>query len=208
MLSDANRKTFATTTSKTSQCTFWCSVLSDDELTPEQAKQLSVSMHLLVLSAFRPGLSEPRRRPPASSQCTFWCSVPSDLNGDALDEYLIMVSMHLLVLSAFRRTRRFRFWLGRFLSQCTFWCSVLSDTQFAIGELALKVSMHLLVLSAFRPFSSLYGLSLTGLNAPSGAQCFPTIKLLNFSSTNGLRLNAPSGAQCFPTGFCEYVCVD
>ena len=38
-----------------SQCTFWCSVLSDgeDELTPEQAKQL-VSMHLLVLSAFRP----------------------------------------------------------------------------------------------------------------------------------------------------------
>ena len=107
--------------------------------------------------------------------------------------------MHLLVLSAFRLPTISENDALKQASQCTFWCSVLSDTQFAIGELALKVSMHLLVLSAFRPFSSLYGLSLTGLNAPSGAQCFPTIKLLNFSSTNGLRLNAPSGAQCFPT---------
>ena len=118
--------------SEVSQCTFWCSVLSDDELTPEQAKQLSVSMHLLVLSAFRPGLSEPRRRPPASSQCTFWCSVLSDLNGDALDEYLIMVSMHLLVLSACRLSGE-QSRPGVVQSQCTFWCSVLSDEPTSIG---------------------------------------------------------------------------
>ena len=60
--------------------------------------------------------------------------------------------------------------------------------------------MHLLVLSAFRP-----GMRSTGgggggarLNAPFGAQCFPTY----FWSCIALKtsgLNAPFGAQCFPT---------
>ncbi len=59
-----------------SQCTFWCSVLSDS-MSLLYRTAARVSMHLLVLSAFRPqktrgivGFSQ--------SQCTFWCSVLSD----------------------------------------------------------------------------------------------------------------------------------
>ena len=85
-----------------SQCTFWCSVLSDKNPYRQKAKALS-------------------------SQCTFWCSVLSDLGT----------------------------WLygsGALLgSQCTFWCSVLSDPD--------------------RPQAQPSGVC---LNAPSGAQCFPT----------------------------------
>ena len=83
--------------------------------------------------------------------------------------------------------------------------------------------MHLLVLSAFRldrvtiPQPILPSLnapsgaqcfptadarashtSVAGLNAPSGAQCFPT-RIPVLPSWRGWRLNAPSGAQCFPT---------
>ena len=38
---------------KTSQCTFWCSVLSDWRATRQSSTRAPVSMHLLVLSAFR-----------------------------------------------------------------------------------------------------------------------------------------------------------
>ena len=110
-----------------------------------------VSMHLLVLSAFRPGIRQP----------------VVDHSG---------VSMHLLVLSAFRHDlmnaagpefRKF---------QCTFWCSVLSDPEFN------------------RDTSLFY----SGFNAPSGAQCFPTIPPLT-AQNRPSGFNAPSGAQCFPT---------
>ena len=58
--------------------------------------------------------------------------------------------MHLLVLSAFRPHRgRYRF--------------------------SGRVSMHLLVLSAFRQADLPVEIVMhAGLNAPSGAQCFPT----------------------------------
>ena len=62
---------------RVSQCTFWCSVFSDIP-DPRDLADFQVSMHLLVLSAFR--------RPGGG----FYASA-----GD--------VSMHLLVLSAFRR---------------------------------------------------------------------------------------------------------
>ena len=88
-----------------------------------------VSMHLLVLSAFR----RVRR-----------AGHPSGSGG---------VSMHLLVLSAFRPAR-----LGL----------VAVETR--------RVSMHLLVLSAFRRSTRAWRTQLrTSLNAPSGAQCFPTV---------------------------------
>ena len=87
-----------------------------------------VSMHLLVLSAFRPGIRQP----------------VVDHSG---------VSMHLLVLSAFRL-------------QKSGWS----------GKVKYFVSMHLLVLSAFRLVKNEQDIgSLDGFNAPSGAQCFPTI---------------------------------
>ena len=36
-----------------SQCTFWCSVLSDEIIDAVKLEMSPVSMHLLVLSAFR-----------------------------------------------------------------------------------------------------------------------------------------------------------
>ena len=61
--------------------------------------------------------------------------------------------------------------------------------------------MHLLVLSAFRPAGHrpVRCAVSPGLNAPSGAQCFPTKELSVCLVITSERLNAPSGAQCFPT---------
>ena len=134
-----------------SQCTFWCSVLSDQSSSTQVTPTHSVSMHLLVLSAFRP--HRHRWHDPTSQE----------------------VSMHLLVLSAFRQEGPSGCGCG-VASQCTFWCSVLSDGVGGRGKRAADcVSMHLLVLSAFRPSSSRSTrLTLTSLNAPFGAQCFPT----------------------------------
>ena len=89
--------------SQASQCTFWCSVLSDSLSWISPSLGSGVSMHLLVLSAFRPAV---RRQLP-------WRAG--------------RVSMHLLVLSAFRPEvdRNYR---EAIRSQCTFWCSVLSDS--------------------------------------------------------------------------------
>ena len=64
-------------------------------------------------------------------------------------------------------------------SQCTFWCSVLSDgRRHLVDGYRLDVSMHLLVLSAFRPRVADDDdvACAVGLNAPFGAQCFPTDK--------------------------------
>ena len=86
------------------------------------------------------------------------------------------------------------------LSQCTFWCSVLSDRIRTTGAVQCRVSMHLLVLSAFR-----HGTRRTrrilgpSLNAPFGAQCFPTRRRSTNCAFRRPRLNAPFGAQCFPT---------
>ena len=61
--------------------------------------------------------------------------------------------------------------------------------------------MHLLVLSAFRLEEEcpVYIL-INGLNAPFGAQCFPTSSRTEASAQQAC-LNAPFGAQCFPTGW-------
>ena len=109
-----------------SQCTFWCSVLSDAEC-PTRKTEFQVS------------------------QCTFWCSVLSDMS---VDEFVN----------------------APLSSQCTFWCSVLSDhLRTDLRGSRLLVSMHLLVLSAFRPRNlGFEDAPFWGLNAPSGAQCFPT----------------------------------
>ena len=87
-----------------------------------------VSMHLLVLSAFRLGMRDAHFDKLNMSQCTFWCSVLSDA---AMPD------------SSSARTGQ---------SQCTFWCSVLSDFMGSVSGTSRRgsVSMHLLVLSAFR----------------------------------------------------------
>ena len=134
-----------------SQCTFWCSVLSD----------------------YNSGLGNVTKH--RGSQCTFWCSVLSDwttskttrnsrsgLNAPSGAQCFPTLTAAEVV--------------AEFPSQCTFWCSVLSDE--ARGNRRrppLPVSMHLLVLSAFRPAKSgCNGTRTKSFNAPSGAQCFPT----------------------------------
>ena len=136
-----------------SQCTFWCSVLSD-----------CMPCWSRISSSF-------------TSQCTFWCSVLSDGNIIVYDDGTILfVSMHLLVLSAFRR----------------------GGPQTTPSHTA-GVSMHLLVLSAFRHSAMrAIGRLSRSLNAPSGAQCFPTM-MIAYAARLTRGLNAPSGAQYFPT---------
>ena len=108
-------------------------------------------MHLLVLSAFRRTAWRTRKtllalrlNTPFGAQCF---PTQSDLANGRMD----IVSMHLLVLSAFR-PELFPYVRAGSQSQCTFWCSVLSDRLSRRSTIRLKRS----------------------LNAPFGAQCFPT----------------------------------
>ena len=186
-----------------SQCTFWCSALSDtvkaacttikvpvsmhllalSAFRPAaqlgRAARRGVSMHLLVLSAFRPEFGiTPETHPswslnaPSGAQC-----FPTGGFAKCLSSSF-QVSMHLLVLSAFRRTMPNPAVANVFLSQCTFWCSVLSDhDRHSTQGNGRCVSMHLLVLSAFRLGCYVMDVNvLMCLNAPSGAQCFPTVE--------------------------------
>ena len=134
-----------------SQCTFWCLVLSDWRLSLDYytwRKRLNalsgawcfptgnrltymhqsvVSMHLLVLGAFRPQMRN-----------------PADVTTNHVSMHLLvlgafrrgraiygtpvgMVSMHLLVLGAFRPDSTDLRGGMTMASQCTFWCLVLSD---------------------------------------------------------------------------------
>ena len=137
---------------------------------------LMVSMHLLVLSAFRLGgaASEPR----AQSE----------------------VSMHLLVLSAFRPDKLFVFHRRSFRLNAPFGAQCFPTRSRRHLHKRQPVSMHLLVLSAFRPEGLMIGKKPPCLNAPFGAQCFPTKKIAT-SDWKSASLNAPFGAQCFPTEF-------
>mgnify|MGYP001681296278 CR=1 FL=1 len=110
-----------------------------------------VSMHLLVLSAFRLGWEGP---------------------GDAL---LMRVSMHLLVLSAFRHNH-FSDAEGLMIgSQCTFWCSVLSVWNMRFSKRRLSVSQCTFWCSVLSVMPrTRTGVIKSSLNAPSGAQCFPS----------------------------------
>ena len=160
-----------------------------------------VSMHLLVLSAFRPR-SIVQVQSKLLSQCTFWCSVLSDERHLPCGRLKVSPSLNApsgaQCFPTRRLTRRRR---ARQRSQCTFWCSVLSD----------------------KDFLCMTKMTYWSLNAPSGAQCFPTgcgggrrgrspvsmhllvlsafrLERMPWTCTSSMGLNAPSGAQCFPTG--------
>ena len=134
----------------TSQCTFWCSVLSDNSMesfvVPVESSQCT--FWCSVLSDEVDGKVYVWR--PKGSQCTFWCSVLSDLRGD--DSRFVLFGLNAPSGAQCFPTRRvYATGLGPEMSQCTFWCSVLSDAD---GDELIQdvhaVSMHLLVLSAFR----------------------------------------------------------
>ncbi len=159
---------------------------------------VDVSMHLLVLSAFRRAPRTPPEDTPTRSQRTFWRSVLSDgirmtntsgVNGlnapsgaerfptlkEMTDDFGLGVSMHLLVLSAFRPMRTGST-LEEHASQCTFWCSVLSDGAIAKVQTfdpKSQCTFWCSVLSDL-PIGTRASSSFSRLNAPSGAQCFPT----------------------------------
>ena len=133
-----------------SQCTFWCSVLSDSE-------------------------SSSRRGVPGGSQCTFWCSVLSDVVPFVGEDcFVSVVSMHLLVLSAFRPPINGALLAAAVVSMHLLVLSAFRQPEGVCDDTRQRVSMHLLVLSAFRPSAPAVPLCSAGLNAPFGAQCFPT----------------------------------
>ena len=182
-----------------SQCTFWCSVLSDRANQFVRPGPRRVSMHLLVLSAFRQEVQELTGVELYESQCTFWCSVLSDprrfsrrasrsgLNAPFGAQCFPTIEDHPDEFASLK-------------SQCTFWCSVLSD----LGSVSLRrrydsVSMHLLVLSAFRRDRRLRERYVTDVSMHllvlSAFRQVLRMQASEFSSC----LNAPFGAQCFPT---------
>ena len=110
--------------------------------------------------------------------------------------------MHLLVLSAFRPSWETGGIRRKTKSQCTFWCSVLSDWQSRITPTGFTSCLNAPSGAQCFPTDLRWttGTTRPGLNAPSGAQCFPT-KPAAWAALEAVRLNAPSGAQCFPTQF-------
>ena len=160
-------------------------------------------MHLLVLSAFRRDeeieevMSASCLNAPSGAQCfptsySFsWMQVSTSLNapsgaqcfptrqGRSVHHFETRVSMHLLVLSALRLEADLPVEVVM-QSQCTFWCSVLSDQDGFVTPNPghFDVSMHLLVLSALRRSMRRrpgWSRLCSCLNAPSGAQCSPTV---------------------------------
>ena len=204
------------------QCTFWCSVLSDERIMTTSGMIFEVSMHLLVLSAFRRWMRWPVR---IGAGC---------------------VSMHLLVLSAFRHDLGITYMEGvrfnaPFGAQCfptrmlctlterhtrfnaPFGAQCFPTIQRRPAVRALPtVSMHLLVLSAFRLEKrmpegnrlpvSMHLLVLSAFRPEAvpfpHRQATVSMHLLVLSAFRPgvlgsedlpLRFNAPFGAQCFPT---------
>ena len=151
----------------------WCFPTSLND--PNNRGILAVSMHLLVLGAFRPG--EMRLfQYNYPSQCTFWCLVLSDLPERS------------------QQPRDF----SCLNAPSGAWCFPTGRRQGGKRFGVASVSMHLLVLSAFRPRWSPNTCSPPRLNSPFGAWCFPTLRLARLISRVS-SLNAPSGAWCFPT---------
>ena len=160
-----------------SQCTFWCSVLSDSAapLLMTVAELSQCTFWCSVLSDFVAKASD--CAPCWSSQCTFWCSVLSDAEEDAPRRGATPgVSMHLLVLSAFRQARDALTAAAEFaVSMHLLVLSAFRQDGLRAHESLSQVSMHLLVLSAFRPSPwQATRHTCSCFNAPSGAQCFPT----------------------------------
>ena len=128
--------------SSRSQCTFWCSVLSDTSTDTYRGTGCLCLNAPFGAQCF-PTAKRTRQIHPSRSQCTFWCSVLSDLRIHNVNSECTQ-------------------------SQCTFWCSVLSD---------LGTKMWMISASS-------------SLNAPFGAQCFPTVL------TVGGRRTKESWSQC------------
>ena len=156
-------------------------------------------MHLLVLSAFRQVVVRVGEAGP-ESQCTFWCSVLSDMAASmppraSLDGLNAPFGAQCFPTLADAVAN-----LGESVSQCTFWCSVLSDPSACRLGHADRQSQCTFWCSVLSDRSGPRNRrTISCLNAPFGAQCFPTAGRLSGQSSGRTSLNAPFGAQCFPT---------
>ena len=170
-------KTLLVVLTYVSQCTFWCSVLSD------HGPIGTIRVPLLGLNA------------PSGAQCfPTQCGRLAPASGRSLNApsgaqcFSTGDDVHPEVA-------------GVVWSQCTFWRSVLSDTSMMIAYAARLTSLN--APSGAQCFPTATRSQLPPnlrLNAPSGAQCFPTwLEGSWWRDTDLSRLNAPSGAQCFPT---------
>ena len=122
------------------QCTFWCSVLSDNLGKGRPA------LRAAGLNAPSGAQCFPTRNGGSvdassiGSQCTFWCSVLSDLRRNfrhdvnSLSQCTFWCSVLSDVVGAWSEV------VFQWLSQCTFWCSVLSDKIEGSAQSAVKKS--------------------------------------------------------------------
>ena len=123
-----------------------CFPTGEESLRPPRSRR--VSMHLLVLSAFRPKSSNITcsgrcLNAPSGAQC-FPTGRKESLGH--FDKRLNAPSGAQCFPTMDGEVKEPK----EFVSQCTFWCSVLSDRHLQPDGRASRVSMHLLVLSAFR----------------------------------------------------------
>ena len=111
-----------------SQCTFWCSVLSDSKEFQTFANGY-VSQCTFWCSVLSDLDRTKRVKKHAESQCTFWCSVLSDARPAVRDLWIVwsQCTFWCSVLSDSKDT--LNDWEAGRVSQCTFWCSVLSDPR-------------------------------------------------------------------------------
>ena len=133
-----------------SQCTFWCSVLSDRIARRAIEATLRVSMHLLVLSAFRPAFWDSGEAFYSVSMHLLVLSAFRRNGTRSQTPTLGLVSMHLLVLSAFRRNKENPYAGDFHVSMHLLVLSAFRHEGRGVKPPPLPVSMHLLVLSAFR----------------------------------------------------------
>ena len=159
-----------------SQCTFWCSVLSDTRHSSTSSGRAGLNAPFGA-QCFPTPDSRAGTLEVSGSQCTFWCSVLSDSDGEP-DGTPIGRSQCTFWCSVLSDSPAYAKSPKPSRSQCTFWCSVLSyKSRIPPRRRPSRVSMHLLVLSAFRPVGDALPVTFRlSLNAPFGAQCFPTCK--------------------------------
>ena len=163
-------------TMSTSMHSFGAQCFPTEPRLAELGGRAQVSMHLLVLSAFR-----------------LLCQFVSD-------RAFRFVSMHLLVLSAFRPKQMLRAALKSAGLNAPFGAQCFPTPIAGLARsMTLFVSMHLLVLSAFRPKDSHRPLQAVDPVSMHLLVLSAFRRKDQGEARQGQRLNAPFGAQCFPT---------
>ena len=172
-----------------SQCTFWCSVLSDSS-TVHQWFSRQVGLNAPFGAQCFPTRDGCLTAGSARSQCTFWCSVLSDGTDYPVEEVCPGLNAPFGA-QCFPTKHPREEKEGIRLSQCTFWCSVLSDINTLLKNIHTGTSQCTFWCSVLSDESGTRGRSgpAGSLNAPFGAQCFPTENNKPFIATMGVSMH-------------------